>query len=105
MKGALGEICQQARAILKQHKPQCLHAMLESERKRPFEHNDATDRYCAAVVQHTEQLGHMPSYLEYIEEVCHKRPALRTEEDEAMGEAEAEDEDDSGTGVADDGAK
>ena len=96
---AMGEVCQQARAILRQHKPQCLQAMLEFERKRTFEHSVATDRYCTAIVQHSGQIGEMPTYLEYIEEVCAKRITVRNEDDETMRGDEQE-EDGGGTPAA-----
>ena len=76
--GDFGEIRQQARSILKQHKPESMDALVAagSERKRSFEQIKATDLYCAAVVQHAAQIGQMPSFHEYLLEVCPKRPTM-----------------------------
>ena len=73
----LGEVRQQARVILKQHMPESLEALASAgdDRKRSYEQIKAADQYCAAVVQHTNQIANMPPLLEYIEEVCPKRAA------------------------------
>ena len=73
--GDFGELRQQARIILKQHKPDSMDALVAaaSERKRTYEQIKATDLYCAAVVQHSAQIEQMPAFLDYIKEVCPKR--------------------------------
>ena len=84
---------QQARVILKDVKPVCFRALVDFESKerdeRPSEQIKATDHFCAAVVQHTALLGDMPSYDEYIEEVCPKRFRICDDGEGGM-EAEAE---------------
>ena len=62
----------------------CSTLFCSSDGDKPNDQIRATDQFCAAVVQHSALLGKMPTYSEYIEEVCPKRFKIGDDEDEAM---------------------
>ena len=55
-------------------------------KKRPLDHITASDHFCAAVVQFPSSIANMPSFVDYIEEVCPKRLATSDDDDEEMEE-------------------
>ncbi len=71
-----GDVCNQARTLLRQHIPDIQKDDLPTVgNKRQHEEIAAVEAYCAAIVQNADKIRRFPKFGAYMEEVCPLQPS------------------------------